>query len=262
MHNSMPMELQQLLHTYVQMISCELGDLVHGIYIYGSVALGHFNSEKSDIDFMTFLKRDISEDELKTIKGIHEKLNTSSPYADRLEGEYINVSDIQNRNFSKEYPYFAFGKYHGVVGIKSFSLFQVKEKGLKIYGEDFNTIIDEISWNDIKNDLGKRLNEYWVKKGKNPLLLMFDGWISLVVLTLCRIYYVLERETVASKMESAEFIMQNIDEKYLMLIREALRIQYNTSKISLFKTKTDRKKAARQFVNYIVTTCNERFQLV
>jgi hypothetical protein len=244
------------------MLSYELGDIVHGVYIYGSVALGHFNKEKSDIDFMTFLKRDITEVELKTIKSIHEKLNSVSVYADRLEGEYINFQDIQNRNYSKEYPYFAFGRYHGVVGIKSFSLFQVKEKGLKIYGEDFNTIIDEINWHDIKNDLAKRLNEYWIKKGKNPLLLMFDGWVSLIVLTLCRIYYVLERESIASKMESAEFIMKSIDEKYLLLIREALRIQYNTSKKSLFNTKTERKKVARQFVNYIVTTCNERFQLV
>lgn len=262
MHNSLPMELQQLFQSYVQALSYELGDIVHGVYIYGSVALGYFNNEKSDIDFMTFLKRDLSEDEFKKIKAIHEDLISSNIYADRLEGEYINIQDIQNQNYSKECPYFAFGKYHGAVGIKSFSLFQVKEKGLKIYGEDFNTIVNDIDWNDVKKDLGKRLNEYWTKKGNSSLLLMLDAWISLIVLTLCRIYYVLEKKAVSSKMESAEFVIQNIDEKYHTLIKEALRIQYDTSKKSLFTKKNERKKLTREFVDHMVNNCNERFQLV
>ncbi|MDP4180832.1 MAG: DUF4111 domain-containing protein [Bacillota bacterium] len=261
MYNSIPIQLQQLFQFYVQLITYELGDVVYGIYIYGSVALGHFNEEKSDIDFMTFLNRDLTEDELKKLKGVHDKLNTISPYAEKLEGEYINVQDVRIGNYSREYPYFAYGKYQGVVGIKTFSLFQIKERGLKIYGEDFSTIVNEIEWFDIRNDLGERLNEYWIKKGKNPLILMFDGWISLIVLTLCRIYYILEKETVASKFDSAEFVIENVDEKYTLLIQEAMRIQQNTSSVSLFSSKLERKKITRQFVEYMVNTCNERFKL-
>lgn len=246
MKPDIPTEVQTLLESYIKLLCREFGNAIYGVYIYGSLVTGCFNKTSSDIDFMTVIRRNMDEDDLKRIQSIHKKLSSTNRYGNMLEGEYVNYGDIKGEMPCKQYPYFAFGKFRGFVNLKNFAWFQLRERGITYYGADFKSIAGSTNWNKIRNELLDRINTYWPNMTNWKLIL--DRWLALVVLSVCRIYFSLENMSTTSKVEGGEYALLKLSEKWHPLISEALRIQKNSSKKSLYKSKIKRLKEAKEFI--------------
>ncbi len=261
MNHSIPMEIQNLLNLYVESLVSEFGDAIFGVYIYGSLASGCFDMETSDIDFMTIIKKDLDEEEIKRIQSIHNKLIESSKYGKILEGEYVSLNDITNGMPKKQYPYFAFGKFQGFVKLKNFAWFQLSEKGINYYGTEFNSIAGNIDWKDVKKELLERLNQYWPSV-VNWRLIVSDKWIPLVVLSVCRVYYSLENKSTISKVGGGEYALTKLPTEWHPLIHEALRIHKKSQGKSLFKTRTERLKRVKEFVKFVSEATNSYYAYI
>ena len=257
MEHNIPVEIQTLLESYVKLLREEFGEAIFGVYIYGSLVTGCFDKESSDVDFLTVIKSSLDPEDIKRLEGVHKKLRSINSFGNMLEGEYVRYGDIIDGMPYKQYPYFAFGRFEGHVGLKSFAWFQLKERGIALYGNDFKDIAGETDWKEIRAELLERISDYW--SGMADWKLLFDRWLALVVLSVCRIYYTLENKSTISKDGGGKFALSKLPEKWHILINEALRIQKKSSDRSLYRSRIKRTRDARDFVKHISEKYNAQF---
>ncbi|HEX3029065.1 MAG TPA: nucleotidyltransferase domain-containing protein, partial [Clostridia bacterium] len=161
MDKRIPNSLTYLLSKYYQLLEKEFGGSIHGVYIYGSIATGSYDDEKSDIDFMAVINGELTDERIERIKSVHKNLASIAPDALKMEGEYVNRYDLEQGRFDNKYPYIADGRFQEFVHLKYMTLFQVKEFGITLYGEEFSSIKCDISWKKVEEELKERLQGYW-----------------------------------------------------------------------------------------------------
>ena len=76
-----------------------------GVYIYGSIALGAFHKETSDVDFVTVINDSVNEAEKQQLVELHKKLSDNT-LGKRMDGMYIPLADLGKYNDEmNEYVY-------------------------------------------------------------------------------------------------------------------------------------------------------------
>lgn len=75
------------LARYLALIDAQADDLLLGLYLVGSVALGDFREGRSDIDFVALLRRDLGAADVDTLRRIHDDLRAEPP---SFDGIYID----------------------------------------------------------------------------------------------------------------------------------------------------------------------------
>src|SRR5712692_11436147 len=107
-----PPLIQPLLDAYLKALE-PLRDYFYGIYIYGSIALGAFEEEESDIDIVALTQGEWSERELGQLARIYRRLVKEYPFGKRLAPMYVPLRDIGKCHTSlPPYPYASDGKFH------------------------------------------------------------------------------------------------------------------------------------------------------
>ncbi|WP_343070868.1 nucleotidyltransferase domain-containing protein [Bacillus sp. REN10] len=81
---NIPNEVNSLLLDYTNLLKAELSDVIYGVYLYGSIALSAFDERKSDVDFITILKRSLTNTELDRLSRLHQKVKKINPLAEKL----------------------------------------------------------------------------------------------------------------------------------------------------------------------------------
>lgn len=264
MKNKIPHIIGKLLDDYFTSIKNAFGDKIFGVYLYNSLALGKFDDDKSDIDFITILKSPLSKQELELLSSIHKNLNIKSPYGKKMEGMYIQVNDLGKSNSQiTPYPYFADGKLttSGYYDINHVTWWVLKHYGIEINGPKACDLNFEVEWNNVLDTMDYNLNIYWKNKLNKNIVFLFDSWIEFSILTLCRILFTLENKKITSKVEGAKFSIEFLPSNWRLIIEEAIRIRENTSKNSLYASKIKRAKEAKKFIYYIINYCNKNYKL-
>lgn len=107
----LPTEVQQLMEQYtVELKEIFLDEKIVEVYIYGSIALGAFHVETSDVDFVTVISDSVNEAEKQQLVELHKKLSGST-LGNRMDGMYIPLADLGKYNDEmNEYVYCADGK--------------------------------------------------------------------------------------------------------------------------------------------------------
>jgi hypothetical protein len=74
-----------------------LGDHFIGMYLYGSLAMGDFNKNTSDIDFIVITDAEVSEIEFHQLHALHERFYSSdSLWSKKIEAAYIAKKELGN----------------------------------------------------------------------------------------------------------------------------------------------------------------------
>ena len=72
--HALPTEVQRLMEWYtVELKEIFLDEKIVGVYIYGSIALGAFHKETSDVDFVTVINDSVNEAEKQQLVELHKK---------------------------------------------------------------------------------------------------------------------------------------------------------------------------------------------
>lgn len=261
MNERLPKNVQSLLEVYVEELNSRLPeDLVEGVYLYGSIALGAFNVAMSDIDFIVLLKRAASEQEVETIKEIHSKMSNQQ-FGSRMDGVYVqaDLAGKTNEELSA-YPYCSEGKVSiGHWDVNHITWWVLKEHGITLQG----TLIGELNiptkWEDVLRTLEYNMNEYWFNKTKKIYLFLFDSMVEFAACTISRIICSLERGDILSKEKALILCIDMLPERWHLLLKEGSRIRTKGHTKSLYKSKITRAKDCRDFILYTYQLCNQKF---
>src|SRR5215813_10369721 len=93
MDSRIPELIQPLLNTYLAQVERLLPGFMTGFYIQGSIALGAFNEQLSDIDFIAVISRVCTADDVERLAQIHQTVAHLYPRWS-LEGSYLQASDL------------------------------------------------------------------------------------------------------------------------------------------------------------------------
>ncbi|MGQ0438911.1 nucleotidyltransferase domain-containing protein, partial [Bacillus sp. B-TM1] len=153
--HALPKEVEQLMEQYiVGLKEIFLDEKIVGVYIYGSIALGAFHAETSDVDFVTVISDPVNEAEKQQLVELHKKLSGST-LGKRMDGMYIPLADLGKYNDEmNEYVYCADGKANiGHWDINAVTWWTLKNQGITVIGKAKEDLSFQIRWDDVVNTM-------------------------------------------------------------------------------------------------------------
>ncbi|KEO84843.1 aminoglycoside adenylyltransferase domain-containing protein [Tumebacillus flagellatus] len=251
---ALPPTLVPLLDGYQKLLHSALGDLIHGVYLYGSTALGAYEPTRSDIDFLTLLNRPLQGSELERLRGVHLWLEREFEDAGKLEGMYIPLTDAGlTVPQLPEHPWYANGRFmpKGHYDINHVTWWTVKNRAISLVGPAPADLPFDVPWERVVETMQYNLEHYWAGKAARRFLFFLDEWIEFSVLTLCRIHYTLAERDLLSKTAVVDYALQTFPPRWHRLIREALRVREGREKKSVFSSRRERSQEAKEFVAFV-----------
>lgn len=219
---------QNILNDIVDQSKQIFGEELIGIYLHGSMAMGCFNPDKSDIDLIIVIRDGISDtqklqfmnrivDINKTApsKGIElsivkEKYCKQFVYPTPFELHFSNA----HLQWFQENPADYIRKMNGEDKDLAAHFKIIKSYGMVLYGAEINDIFGDVPrndyidsiWNDIEGAREDILND--------PIY---------IILNLCRVAAFLKSDLVLSKKQGGEWAADNLPSKFHTLISNAVQ---------------------------------------
>lgn len=224
----------------------ELGENLVGLYLYGSLALGDFDPERSDLDLLAALTREVGEQELPALRALHAEFVRKHPdWDDRVEVAYVSTSGL--RTFKSQASAVAIVSPGEPLHLKEvgrewlIDYHVVREHGMTLLGPPPHTLIDDISRDEFTTAVREHLESWREPLPLRPTLRLQ----RYAVLTMCRGLYALRHGRQTSKLQAALWVQREFPE-WAPVIERALAW---TKDAPAPATETDRHDTAR-FVEF------------
>lgn len=253
----LPEEVKSLMEQYVNGLQDIFSnEKIIGVYVYGSIALGAFHIETSDIDFVTVTKEPINEAEKIRIMELHKALNKST-LGKRMDGMYIPLVHLGKRNEEMPpYVYCADGKIHnGHWDVNAVTWWMLKHHGITVTGKGARELSLQVEWRDVIETMKYNVEQYWSQKAAHPYLFFSDEWVESAVVTIGRIVYTLENRTIVSK-DAGLVYMKKSSKEWEPLLQEVQRIRDGKGKRSM--SRWSRMKLTRRYVLDGIAVCKQK----
>ncbi|MCC6455814.1 MAG: DUF4111 domain-containing protein [Caldilineaceae bacterium] len=214
-----------------------LGEHFIGMVLSGSLALGGFDPERSDIDFVVVTDDLLAGDLFTALQEMHARFDAGgSSWAAKVEAVYIPQEALRRYSPSRtRYPQIEKGRILSMDQLESGWIFQcylLREHGMALAGPDPRTLIDPVDPNEMRRAV-IAIPAMWLALAHNG-----PSWLewlaeranqAFVVLTLCRLLYTLDVGAVASKPVAAAWAQQRLGQRWAGLIARALGGQQDHS---------------------------------
>ena len=209
----------QLLLSHIKEI---LGEKLVGFYLDGSLVLGDFDHDISDIDLLAALSSDMNDAEFEALKKMHDKFaQDQEEWEDRIEVCYISTDALASvksktstiTNISPGEPFHR--RESNIEWIMNW--YVLREKSITLFGPPAKSIVEPISKEEfmqaIKEHVSswrKYVDDIHKRKGQ-----------AYAILTICRALYVIKNGEQVSKKQAAKWAMNELPE-WSELIRSAV----------------------------------------
>ena len=168
---TLPPPVTEILKTLLASLQDSLGENLVGLYLRGSLALGDFIPETSDLDILAITETLVTETEFSRLLALRHHLDTlSNTYAQRLEIAYIDRKNLGRFEPGLRFPTLGQGEVLTWSEHRDNWILErwtVREHGLVLFGPQPRPLIDPISpaettqavrshlqdWADWANDL-------------------------------------------------------------------------------------------------------------
>lgn len=206
-----------------------LGEHLRGMYLAGSLALGDFTAQSSDIDFVVVTDIEINDELLSGLQAMHERFNASaSSWATEVEAAYISLAALRRYDPALAlHPHIERGAGRSLA-MEQFGegwiiqYFILREHGIIVAGPAPRELIDPISAHDLRCAVVTLMDEWWSTMLSDPTPLQYVGYQVYAVLTMCRILYTLATGSIASKPVAARWAQETLAANWSTLIERAL----------------------------------------
>ena len=201
-------EVNAILHMLLEGVRAALGEMLVGLYLHGSLALGDFDPASSDVDFIAVTQDGLPSDAVERLRAMHEALGASGlPYAQRLEGAYIPCQALRRYSPARA--------HHPTIGTDwefqiallednwVFGYAILREQGVVVWGPPSSTLIDPISADELRGAVRSQLRDVWERRATDRVWLREREYQAFSILTLCRCLYTLRHGALASKPRAA-----------------------------------------------------------
>jgi predicted nucleotidyltransferase len=217
-----------------------LEDYFIGMYLHGSLAIGEFDSDRSDIDFLVVTRDELPRNLITDLETMHKLLyDSGKKWTTRLEGAYmplyampVHRSDgpacplVHEREFLVTRP-----DSHWVI-IRHILYTQ----GVVIIGPPPQTFIDPVQPEQLRQAVLTLLRQNWTPWLDHPEFFTGEGYQPYVVLTMCRARYTLVHGAITTKLRAAEWAIANSDRRWTRLIKQAMAWHYGDPPGDIRKT--------------------------
>lgn len=223
-------DVNAVLRAFEARIRVILASQFLGMYLYGSLALGNFDPQTSDIDFIVVTEDELADHCYAALQEMHAQFDVSgSPWAARVEAAYITQGALQHSAPTQaQYPQVEKGTKLFKAPLEigwAFQLHTLREYGAVISGPDPRSITSSVDRASMRRAVAAIATGWQNQAGQDP---EWMEWVrlrdaqSFVVLTLCRMLYSLETGDVTSKPAAARWAKKTLDPHWTALIDRAL----------------------------------------
>ena len=234
-------DVNAVLHVLLSGVQTILGDHFIGMYVYGSLASGDFNPQRSDIDFLVVTADELPDEMLAALGAMHARITASGlKWATRIEGDYIPQSALQRYDPTHaQYPHLGMDGHfdveqHGSDGV--IQRYLIREQGIALAGPAPRNLIDPVQPSDLRQAALGILLEWWAPMLRDPTRLHSSEYQAYAILTMCRALYTLQHGAVVSKSVAARWAQEALGEQWATLIQRALAWRHDVHLDSLDET--------------------------
>ncbi len=220
-------DVNAVLSDFLARIRLILGDRFRGMYLDGSLALGDFNPQSSDIDFVVTTDGALPAALFVALRDMHARFDTSSsPWATEVEAVYAPEA-VLRRYDPAHAPWPRIERGETLVleqGDTGWLVhwYIVREYGTIIAGPDPRTLIDPVDPEDLRRAMAA-IGESWLEPARSDrIALQRRGTQTFIVQTLCRMLYTLDTGSVVSKPVAARWAQQIRGARWAALIERTL----------------------------------------
>lgn len=217
-----------------------LGDRFVGMYLYGSLASGDFDSQRSDIDFVVVTADVLPDELLPPLEALHAHIAASGlKWATKLEGAYVPQHALRRHEpDAAPCPSINEGEFR-VGRLGSDWVIQrhiIREQGVVVAGPAPHSLIDPVQPGDLRQAVLGILSEWWAPMLHSPAWVRGSEYQAFAVLTMCRALYTLHYGSVVSKPISARWAQTALGARWAALIEWAVAWRYDAQSDRLSET--------------------------
>jgi hypothetical protein len=223
-------ELREVLSVFTDEIAAELGENLVGIYLVGSLATGDFDAD-SDVDFLVVTNTELTEAHMNPLQEIQVKIHSMDCYpAKHLEGSYICIADLNDRNTVGEKNLFYFDNGSTAYELSTHDnqwhvRWILRERGITLIGPKPETLLPSIPLHEMQKEIRAAMlhvKQLFEEEINRPLSFFNSRFgQSFTVLTCCRMLHTLRTNTVQSKKAGMTWAKKVVDPKWVEFIEQA-----------------------------------------
>jgi predicted nucleotidyltransferase len=198
-----------------------LGAKLVAAYVHGSLALGAFDPEASDVDFLVATEGDLDAGTVERLAALHERLG------ERLDGSYLPRDVLRRFDPARRlHPHIesrggklALDDHGGETVIYRYVLLKC---GITLIGPAPHELIDPVEPDELRAGVRALLREWWQPGGGAWEWFHDAVYRRYAVLTMCRVRYTLTEGDVVSKRTAAEWSLARVDSAWRDLVERAV----------------------------------------
>ncbi len=224
-----------------------LGDNFVGAYLHGSLAVGDFNPQTSDVDFLLVVREPLDDTTIHALREMHQRLIEFDPnWGARLEGSFLPIAFLQSADPPTAPRPYTNGRHFGIdpygyEWVLEMSI--VRENTIRLAGPPPDTLIPPISHDAQRRAIAHLLHRNWKPMLHESVRLQDAEYQAYAVLTMCRCLYFGHHHKIGSKKTAAQWVQTNYPE------------WSDLSQTALVWTKGDRFDRLAELENLIQFTC-------
>ncbi|VVC75429.1 hypothetical protein AQUSIP_07190 [Aquicella siphonis] len=208
-----------------------IGNNLIGLYLFGSLAYGDFNTDSSDIDLIAITKQPLNHHDLDLIKQMHKKTEAHcSKWNNRLECSYTPIDMLSHILPPKEpRPYYGGGIFYDQAPYGNEWIINnhlLYKHGISLIGPDIKELIKPVDIIEVQKACIRDLFQEWLPKMTDSEWLDNSHYQSYLVMNLCRILYTVMNGVASTKRISAEWVKNRYGSIWTHLIETAESWKY------------------------------------
>ena len=201
-------------------LQASLGAQLVGMYLVGSLALGDFDPQESDLDLVIVTAGTLSDETLAALRELHRRVDHSaSAWAARLDAVYIPKDVLREAAPTAaragglaRYPVLEWPAPLALAPLESgwpIWRYTLREHGVVVSGPDPRSLLDSVHPDDLRRASGATVEEWRARAHSDA------AWVAglrvrrehtYVVRTLCRLLYTLDAGSIASKLAATRWV--------------------------------------------------------
>ena len=218
---------QNIIDDFIAAAKETIGEKLTGIYLHGSLAMGCFNPEKSDIDLIIVIEQNISDEQKMKFMERVVALNQQAP-AKGLEmsivlrkycNPFLYPTPFELHFSPAHLQWFIDAPQAYVQNMKGddkdlaahFTI--IRQYGITLYGEKIENVFAEVPRKDYADSIWED-----VREAREEIL----EQTVYITLNLCRVLAFSRDGLCLSKQEGARWAMEHLSAEYTPIISEAL----------------------------------------
>lgn len=219
-------EVNRTLTELLSELQASLGDLITGVYMVGSLALGDFDPDTSDVDLIAVTAHPLNAAQLAQLADLHARFaRRDSPWAQRLEVVYVPrevllhppAPAVRVPQVEVEQGWFMDELETGWV----FQQHTLREHAAVLMGPPPKTFTAPSARRDMAT-AASRITAGWLEDAvKDPTWLPWvrePGHHAFVLQTLCRLLYSLATGSVTSKPAAVQWARTHLEARWTALL--------------------------------------------